>query len=179
MKELVIDLVPYDKSLSGFAMSLRSQEMMIKHNPLDRVDIDKLNSILSKESSEWSDFEKNNNYRWFIKISDEVVANVSIKNVNRMILTADIGYAVDENHYGKGIATQSVKKVLQLTFDNSPLRKIIAYVHIDNIASCRVLEKLGFVKEGLLREHYIINDKPVDEAVYGLLRNEWEEICQS
>jgi len=47
-------------------------------------------------------------------------------------------------------------------------------VHEENRASRRVLEKSGFVQEGLLREHYLINGQPVNEVLYGLLRQEWK-----
>ena len=56
--------------------------------------------------------------------------------------------------------------ILQFT----DLRKLLAMVHVDNIASCRLLERLGFQREGLLREHYLIEGEPVDEVLYGLLR---------
>jgi ribosomal-protein-alanine N-acetyltransferase len=50
----------------------------------------------------------------------------------------------------------------------------MAYVATDNTASWRLLERLGFCREGLLREHYVIQDRRVDEFVYGLLRPEWQ-----
>ena len=43
-------------------------------------------------------------------------------------------------------------------------------------ASRRVLSKLGFSEEGLLREHYVISKRPVDEVLYGLLRREWRNL---
>ena len=60
----------------------------------------------------------------------------------------------------------------QRTFSESPLRKLIAYVHEDNAASRKVLEKAGYEAEGLLREHYLINGMPVNEVIYGVLRRE-------
>jgi ribosomal-protein-alanine N-acetyltransferase len=50
---------------------------------------------------------------------------------------------------------------------------LLAYVHEENVASCRVLEKLGFQEEGLLREHYVINGAAANEILYGLLKREW------
>jgi len=60
-------------------------------------------------------------------------------------------------------------------FAETTLRKLIAMVHDQNQASCRVLEKLGFQEEGLLREHYVISGEARDEVLYGLLRREWRE----
>ena len=58
-------------------------------------------------------------------------------------------------------------------FRETPLRKLFAYVHAQNTPSRRLLERLGFAQEGLLREHYLIDGAPADEAFYGLLRREW------
>ena len=75
------------------------------------------------------------------------------------MLTAEVGYGVDAKAWGQGVGTAAI-------------RKLIAFVHEDNIASRRLLEKAGFVQEGLLREHYLVNGIPADEAVYGLLRSD-------
>jgi ribosomal-protein-alanine N-acetyltransferase len=57
-------------------------------------------------------------------------------------------------------------------FRQTPLRKLIAYVHEENTASTRVLEKAGYTREGLLREHYLVNGLPANEIIYGILRQE-------
>jgi ribosomal-protein-alanine N-acetyltransferase len=68
-----------------------------------------------------------------------------------------------------------VNLLVEKCFCESPLRKLLAYVHDKNAASCRVLEKAGFAREGMLREHYLINGVPENEILFGLLRHEWEE----
>jgi ribosomal-protein-alanine N-acetyltransferase len=87
---------------------------------------------------------------------------------------AEIGYGIAEHHQGKGIATDAVNQFVQKCFCESPLRKLLAYVHDKNAASCRVLEKAGFAREGTLREHYVINGVPENEILFGLLKHEWE-----
>ena len=57
------------------------------------------------------------------------------------------------------------------------LRKLPAYVHDKNLASCKVLQKLGFTQEGLLREHYLINGVPENELLFGLLKREWKQVA--
>jgi catechol 2,3-dioxygenase-like lactoylglutathione lyase family enzyme len=54
------------------------------------------------------------------------------------------------------------------------LRRLVAYVAEGNIASRRILEKVGFIQEGICREHYLINGIPTNEVLYGLLRSDWE-----
>ncbi len=50
----------------------------------------------------------------------------------------------------------------------------MAYVAEDNIPSRKLLEKVGFQQEGICREHYIINGKPTNEILYGILRSEYQ-----
>jgi hypothetical protein len=51
---------------------------------------------------------------------------------------------------------------------------ILAYVAEDNVPSCKLLGRIGFIKEGVCREHYIINGKPTNEVLFGILRSDWE-----
>ena len=88
------------------------------------------------------------------------------------MLTAEIGYSIAPEARGNGYATEAVCLVTRRAFSESPLRKLIAYVHEDNVASRRVLDKAAYTAEGLLREHYLIEGMPVNEVIYGILRRE-------
>lgn len=88
------------------------------------------------------------------------------------MLTAEIAYGIAPEARGNGYATEAVRLVTQRAFTESPLRRLIAYVHEGNLASRRVLEKAGYTLEGVLREHYIVNGVPVNEIFYGILRRE-------
>lgn len=154
-------------------MEWRKQEAMLRHNPLMPVSSEELAEIYSNESHDFSQYEEAETFRWFIDLNGEIVGTVSLKNINRMMGFAEIGYGVDEKFFGQGIGTLSVSRLLEDTFSATPLRKIIAYVHDENTPSCRILEKLGFEREGVLREHYVINNQPVNELIYGLLKSEF------
>jgi len=103
----------------------------------------------------------------------EVVGNVSVKNISHVMNYAEIGYGVGQSHHNQGIAPSAIITVISKDFSESSLRKLMAFVHDENIPSRRVLEKLGFAREALSREHYIINGLPENEVLYGLLKQEW------
>ena len=63
--------------------------------------------------------------------------------------------------------------MLQWAFDTLDLKRVQAEVDTRNTASARVLEKLGFQREGTLREDCVVNGDVSDSWVYGLLRREW------
>jgi len=152
----------------------RQDSITRQYNPLMPSTIEELRERLSRASSNWDDFQNNSvtSFMWFVKCGDEIVGNVNLNAVNHMMLTAEIGYGVFPHARKKGIATKMVQCFTSEVFLKTSLRKIMAYVHEDNLASRRVMEKSGYLQEGILREHYIVNGKPANEVIYGILRHE-------
>jgi ribosomal-protein-alanine N-acetyltransferase len=87
--------------------------------------------------------------------------------------SASLGYCLGEAAWGHGYATEGARAVLQWAFDTLDLNRVQAETDTRNAASARVLEKLGFVREGTLREDCIVNGEVSDSWVYGLLRSQW------
>lgn len=87
--------------------------------------------------------------------------------------SARLGYCFDETAWGKGFATEAVGALLQWAFDTLDLNRVQAETDTRNTASSRVLEKLGFIREGCLREDCVVNGEVSDSWIYGLLRREW------
>lgn len=85
-----------------------------------------------------------------------------------------IGYCLDEPAWGKGYATEAVRAMLQWAYATLDLNRVEAELDTRNVASARVLEKLGFQREGLKREDCIVLGEVSDTWIYGLLRREWE-----
>ena len=85
-----------------------------------------------------------------------------------------MGYCLDEAASGKGFATEAAGALLHWAFDTLDLNRVQAETDTRNTASSRVLEKLGFVREGMLREDCIVDGEVSDSWVYGLLRREWK-----
>jgi RimJ/RimL family protein N-acetyltransferase len=87
--------------------------------------------------------------------------------------SAKLGYCLHEGAWGQGFATEAAGALLQWAFDTLDLNRVQAETDTRNIASSRVLEKLGFIREGTLREDCIVNGVVSDSWVYGLLRRDW------
>jgi [ribosomal protein S5]-alanine N-acetyltransferase len=88
--------------------------------------------------------------------------------------SASLGYCFCEAAWGHGYATEAARVLLQWAFDTLDLNRVQAETDTRNVASARVLEKLGFVLEGTLREDCIVNDDVSDTWVYGMLRRDWK-----
>lgn len=87
--------------------------------------------------------------------------------------SATLGYCFAEQAWGHGYATEAARVVLRWAFDTLDLNRVQAETDTRNAASARVLEKLGFVREGTLREDCVVNGEVSDSWVYGLVRREW------
>ncbi|GAA4344908.1 GNAT family protein [Flaviaesturariibacter amylovorans] len=92
---------------------------------------------------------------------------------------AEIGYVLtDETQRGKGYMSEALGAVLAYGFRELGLHRIEAFVGPGNTPSLRLMERHGFVREGLLREHYFTNGRHEHSVVFGLLRAEWLQRTQ-
>jgi [ribosomal protein S5]-alanine N-acetyltransferase len=87
--------------------------------------------------------------------------------------SASLGYCYGEAAWGSGIATEAARELLRWAFDALDLDRVQAETDTRNAGSARVLEKLGFVREGTLREDCVVDGEVSDSWVYGLVRREW------
>jgi RimJ/RimL family protein N-acetyltransferase len=83
---------------------------------------------------------------------------------------AELGYWLAKPYWGRGIMTAVVSRLCQLAFAEFALVKITAHVFPTNAASARVLDKCGFVQEGLLRKHYLKDGQYFDARSFALLK---------
>jgi len=86
---------------------------------------------------------------------------------------AELGYALGRAYWGQGFMQEALAGLLGSAFGAMGLRRIEAEVDTANRSSARLLQRLGFTKEGLLRQRWVTKGKAKDVEMYGLLRNEW------
>ncbi len=87
----------------------------------------------------------------------------------------EIGYALLPEERGKGYGTEAVTIMVDYLFLSKDIMRIQADIRPENIASQKVLEKVGFKKEGILRKCYFSRGKLRDTAIFSILREEWKE----
>jgi len=103
----------------------------------------------------------------------------SLTGWNPTFRSASLGYCFAQTAWGNGYATEAARAVLRWTYQTLDLNRVQSEVDTRNIASARVLEKLGFVREGTLRQDCIVNGDVSDTWVYGLLRSDWQSATAS
>lgn len=110
-------------------------------------------------------------FAFAITTDNKVIGSIGVfrqGNIHRQ--TAELGYYVAEEYWGKGIMTEAVKQICEYVFNKSDIIRIYAEPFAYNIASCRVLEKAGFQYEGTLRNNAVKNGKIIDMKMYSLLK---------
>lgn len=110
---------------------------------------------------------------WAITLDGETVGTAAIAFEQEWRIAA-LGYGLARRLWGQGLATEAVRAVVDQAFGAClMLRRIKAHTDARNARSIGLLRKLGFTQEGVLRANQINHDAFVDEAVFGLLREEW------
>ncbi len=84
--------------------------------------------------------------------------------------SAELGYWLGEEYWGKGIITEAIKQICNIGFEKYNLVRIFAEPFANNIGSRRVLEKSGFVLEGILKKSVYKNDVIIDSCIYAQIR---------
>ena len=106
------------------------------------------------------------------KENDEYIGHVNAIQFDRLFKFVEIAYIIDPDHWGKGIATEAVGRLVEFLQNDTKIHKIRASLYSKNIASKRVLEKLGFTQEGYLKDNVIIDGEFVDEYLMALICEE-------
>lgn len=88
---------------------------------------------------------------------------------------AEIGWCLSPDHQGNGYVTEATAELVRLCFEELGVRRLVANAFADNVASLRVMERLGMVCEGRFRSESLHRDRGwVDGITYALLRDEWK-----
>jgi ribosomal-protein-alanine N-acetyltransferase len=87
---------------------------------------------------------------------------------------AELGFAMAREFWGKGLMLEALTVLIAHAFTVRGVRRLEAEANSLNTASCRLLDRLGFVSEGLMRQRYRVKGAIYDTRVFGLLGDEWK-----
>ena len=114
-------------------------------------------------------------FPWAIaeRTSDRLIGALTLYSLHVEQLRAEVGYSLSPDFQGRGLAAEALRCGLAHAFDGLGLVRVEADIDPRNARSCRLLEKIGFVREGLLRQRWRVNGEVSDSAFYGLLADEF------
>jgi RimJ/RimL family protein N-acetyltransferase len=105
---------------------------------------------------------------------DEAVGGIGFSpgtDVERF--SAEIGYWLSEEYWGRGIVAEAVRLVSEYAFTECHVLRLFALPFADNQRSIRVLEKAGYALEGILKSSSVKFGEPRDQAIYALINPDW------
>ena len=115
--------------------------------------------------------DKNAEFLFAITLCDKAIGSIgAYRKENIHSRTAELGYYIAPEHWGNGYATQAVKLICEWIFEHTDIIRIFAEPFTRNKASCRVLEKAGFLREGVLIKNAVKNGETLDMSMYALIR---------
>ena len=116
---------------------------------------------------------ENDTFAFAITVNGKAIGSIGAfrqGNIHRQ--TAELGYYIAEEYWGKGIMTEAVKQLCDYVFSNTDIIRIYAEPFAYNIGPCRVLEKAGFQYEGTLRSNALKNGNVFDMKMYSKLKTD-------
>ena len=109
-----------------------------------------------------------------LRETGELIGNFNLYDFSLSNRRCDVGYALNRKHWAQGYLGEAMTAALDYAFVELDLNRIEADIDPRNEASAKLLERKGFVKEGYMRERWIVNGEICDTVFYGLLRRDWE-----
>lgn len=103
----------------------------------------------------------------------EMCGAASFNKLDEKTLTAYIGYWIAADYEGHGIMTRVVHALMKYAFEERGMEKVEIRAAEDNVKSRAVAERLNFKKEGIIRHAENVNERFLDHAVYGMLKDEF------
>ncbi len=128
-----------------------------------------INSLHERFKNKWG-------IRWGIAKKDDnmIIGTCGYGGWVKNSLRAGIGYELAKPYWHQGIMTEALSAMLKFGFEKMELNRIEATVMLDNIASMKLLEKLGFIDEGILREYGYWKGEFHDLKMFSLLKRDYE-----
>jgi ribosomal-protein-serine acetyltransferase len=115
----------------------------------------------------------NDGFQMTIVNDDEIVGVVGFVGVSWQHRSTTIGYWLAESAQGHGVMTHAVQALTNHAFETWRLNRVEIRASIENTRSRAIPERLGFTREGILRDAELVSDRYVDQVVYAVLAREW------
>lgn len=112
--------------------------------------------------------------RFLIMQEDQVIGSIGVSNIVRgAFQAAYLGYNIGQDQQGKGIMTEALDATIGYAFNELNLHRLMANYRPENRASARVLEKLGFIKEGIAKNYLMVDNQWCDHVLTSKTNSNW------
>jgi RimJ/RimL family protein N-acetyltransferase len=120
-------------------------------------------------------FERRELFQWGVALAedDRLIGTCTLAWLHEESRRAELGFALGRAHWGRGYMSEAITALLDFAFGPMGLRRLEADIDPRNESSLRLVERLGFRREGLMRERWVTAGEVQDSVFFGLLSREW------
>lgn len=120
-------------------------------------------------------FEKGGGFRWGIRLKgkEDLIGTVGFYAWDKEAAKAKMGYDLQTEHWGRGLMREALDRAIRFGFEEMGLNRVEVTVMSTNPRSMALVGRLGFKKEGVLRDYSVWDGQYVDEHVFALLKGDW------
>lgn len=166
----------------GDAMLLkrwRAEPSVRRHQPLGTVSVGQLGAELAAQRIGDLHRGRGEKFQWIICHEDELAGWITLVVTNWDHGLAEAGYALSSRFQRRGLMPKALELLLAEVFLNTAIERLEARCAIENHASRKVLERVGFQREGYLRGYFVLGGQRVDNYLYAILRDDYLESLKS
>lgn len=151
----------------------RGERSVARYQPLGQLSRGQLRAELAAQQGSSIEEGRGDKFQWIVLCDDEPVGWITLVVTNWDHGLAEIGYALTTARQRLGITPQALHLLLADLFMNTSLERLEARCAVDNEGSRKVLETVGFEREGTLRSYFQLGDHRVDNYLYAILRRDF------
>ncbi|MDH3745292.1 MAG: GNAT family N-acetyltransferase [Acidobacteriota bacterium] len=151
----------------------RREPEVRRHQPLNESSVAQLFAELSHQQVGDLYRDRGDKYQWVVLVDAQAAGWITLVITNWTHGLAEIGYALSTPFQRQGLMPQALAIVLRDLYSRTSLRRIEARCAIQNEGSYKVLERLGFQREGRLRDYFVLDGQRVDNYLYAILRRDF------
>jgi ribosomal-protein-alanine N-acetyltransferase len=132
--------------------------------------------LLIQEDVKWAASESTCNWAIALPDSNQYIGKISLFQISKQNRRAEVGYLLGRQHWGKGYMTEALTAVLPYAFDELKLHRIEVDTDPENAPSLALLNKFGFVREGLFKDRWFVHGIWHDSVMLALLEKDYRKI---
>ncbi len=168
-----VQIRPVRESDAPLFRNWRGEPSIRRFQPLRDLPLSQIRNDIATQSIDDLYRSRGDRFQWVIEVDGRAAGWITLVVGNWEHGLCETGFALSTAFQGQGVMTHALTLLLPELFLRSTLERVEARCAVRNQASRRVLEKVGFRKEGVLRGYFLLRGKRVDHYLYALLRDDY------
>ena len=153
--------------------SWRAEPTVRRFQPLRDVALSQIRQDVASQNVDDLYHSRGERFQWVVEAGERPAGWITLVVGNWEHGLCETGFALTTDYQGRGVMTQALAVLLPELFLNTRLQRVEARCAVENVASRRVLEKVGFKCEGVLRGYFLLHGRRVDHYLYAILRDDY------